>query len=241
MIKQKCKNCGGEFNTYKSAIRRGTKYCSKECFYNSRKNGVAKICKCCKKEFYVSNRDKLHIFCSIMCKKNYKGNKVTKNCLTCGKEIISLISKEKINRGNYCSNECKYKNLSILLKKRRKNIILPMVDTKIEIKIQDFLKILGIEYYSHFWVNWIKLKYQCDIFIPFMKLIIECDGDYWHGNPKIFKDNKLTDKILEQRELDKKRTKELQEKGFRVIRLWEHKIREMNLDDFQTKLNRIRR
>jgi len=36
--------------------------------------------------------------------------------------------------------------------------------------------------------------------------------------------------------LDKVRTKELQEKGFRVIRLWEHEIKVMELNDLKNIL-----
>ena len=36
---------------------------------------------------------------------------------------------------------------------------------------------------------------------------------------------------------DNLRTKELQEKGFRVIRLWEHDIRKMEVNEFKGRLN----
>jgi len=38
-------------------------------------------------------------------------------------------------------------------------------------------------------------------------------------------------------ERDKLRTQELQEAGFRVLRLWENEIRAMELNYFITKLN----
>lgn len=151
-------------------------------------------------------------------------------------------------RGKYLSKET-LRKISKALKGRkiskeqiekfklfRKNQVLPLKDSSIEIKIQDFLKILGIEFYSHFWVSNIENRYQCDIFIPSIKTVIECDGDYWHGNPKIFNDNKLTERILKQREKDKIRTKQLLEKGYKVIRLWENEIRKMELDDFKNKI-----
>lgn len=65
-----------------------------------------------------------------------------------------------------------------------------------------------------------EIAYQCDIFIPSLNLIIEADGDYWHNFPF-------------GREIDRVRTKELEEKGFRVIRLWENEIKQMDLLTFQ--------
>ena len=82
----------------------------------------------------------------------------------------------------------------------------------------------------------IKHSYQCDIFVPSMNLVIECDGDYWHGNRNIYRNEKLTERILRQRELDNDRTRELIEKGFRVIRIWENKIVHMDLNQFREKL-----
>jgi very-short-patch-repair endonuclease len=40
-----------------------------------------------------------------------------------------------------------------------------------------------------------------------------------------------------QKEKDNIRTKELIEKGFNVIRLWESEIRKLTLEDFKVKLN----
>jgi len=116
----------------------------------------------------------------------------------------------------------------------RSKQILPIKDTKIEVKIQNFLKQLGIEFYTHFFVNNIEHKYSCDIFIPSKKLIIECDGDYWHGNPQKFPN--LNKYQLAQKERDEIRTQELIKQGYLVWRLWGHQIRNMNFNGFKNKL-----
>lgn len=126
----------------------------------------------------------------------------------------------------------------------RKNLILPFKDTKIELKIQDLLTIFHIEYFTHKYISEITHAYQCDILIPKQeikeiiipqKTIIECDGCYWHGcricNKKEF--NKPQEDQIEE---DKIRTKELIEKGYKVIRLWEHDIKKMELNDLKEKL-----
>ena len=129
-------------------------------------------------------------------------------------------------------------------RERRKKQILPMKNTKIELKIQDFLTALKLEFVTHKYIN-IKHSYQCDIFIPVQKgipqkMIIECDGDYYHMNPnkfspedKIFKEG-ITAK--EKWELDGLRTKELLERGFKVLRLWESDIINMELANFKIKI-----
>ena len=116
------------------------------------------------------------------------------------------------------------------MKKIREKIVFPTKDTKIEIKIQNFLKQLGIEFFTHQYMK-IEHSYQCDIFIPSRNLIIEVDGCYWHGC-KIC--NKKPHKNLEKQiEKDKLRTQQLLEKGYKVLRLWEHDINKMSLEDFK--------
>jgi very-short-patch-repair endonuclease len=124
-------------------------------------------------------------------------------------------------------NNCKKNNYPLLgwnkrLEERR-NFIMPKRDTYIEVKIQNYLKLLNIEFFTHQYIKEIEHGYQCDILVPSMNLIIECDGDYWHNYPN-------------GKELDHIRTKELLEKGFKVIRLWENEIRYLNLEDFKAKL-----
>jgi very-short-patch-repair endonuclease len=105
----------------------------------------------------------------------------------------------------------------------RKDLIMPLKDTSIEVKIQSFLKQLNIDFFTHQHMN-INHAYQCDILIPSLNTVIECDGDYWHKYPI-------------GNDIDHIRTKELLGKGFRVLRLWEYEIKVMDLNNFKERLN----
>ena len=118
------------------------------------------------------------------------------------------------------------KNVKEKIKKNRANQIFPVKDTSIELKIQNFLKRLGIDFMTHQYIKDIEHGYQCDILIPSMNLVIECDGNYWHKYPT-------------GTELDNIRTSELISKGFKILRLWEIDIKKMELNDFKEKLNAI--
>ncbi len=122
------------------------------------------------------------------------------------------------NKGKKLSKEAREK-----ISKARQKQVLPKKDTSIEVKIQNFLKQLNIEFFTHQYMK-IEHGYQCDILIPSKNLVIECDGDYWHKYPIGL-------------EKDHIRTKELIDKGFKVLRLWEHEINIMELNDFKEKLN----
>lgn len=113
------------------------------------------------------------------------------------------------------------KELKLEEQKKQNNYIKD--DISIEVKIRGFLDSLKIEYFQHKYISEITHAYQCDIFIPSKNLVIECDGDYWHKYPT-------------GNDIDHVRTKELLEKGFKVLRLWEHEIKEMDLNKFQERI-----
>lgn len=139
-----------------------------------------------------------------------------------GQKRPSIQGKNNYLYGKHLSEETKQK-----MKKARALQILPKKDTKPEIKIQNFLKELGIDFFTHQYIKEIEHGYQCDILIPSMNLVIECDGNYWHSYPI-------------GRDIDHIRTKELIENGFKVLRLWEFEIKEMDLNKFQEKLIEVK-
>jgi G:T-mismatch repair DNA endonuclease (very short patch repair protein) len=108
------------------------------------------------------------------------------------------------------------------LKETRKTQVFPLKDTQIEIKIQNFLKELGIEFLTHQYMH-IEHGYQCDILIPSIKTVIECFGNYWHKYPN-------------GTEKDKLRCIELRKEGFRVLVFWENEIKLMELNHLKNKL-----
>jgi len=129
-----------------------------------------------------------------------------------------------------------WKDKEVRMKRLNLNPVL-MKNTSIEIKIQKFLTQLRIEYLAHKYISEITHDYQCDIFVPVQsginqKTVIECDGDYWHGNQNIPKFKILNKMQSNQKEKDNIRTQELTEKGYRVIRLWEKEIRGLRVNKF---------
>ena len=121
-------------------------------------------------------------------------------------------------KGKKHSEDTKFK-----IKTARALQIIPIKDTTIEVKIQNFIKKLNIDFLTHQYIKEIEHGYQCDILIPSMNLVIECDGNYWHKYPI-------------GNNIDNIRTSELIEKGFNVLRLWENEIRIMDFNNFKNIL-----
>lgn len=85
--------------------------------------------------------------------------------------------------------------------------------SSIEKMIWKVLDELSIDYKTQISFN--NGKFIVDIYIPSQRLIIECNGDYWH-NYKIFPNTKIRDKALE---------KYADDNDYKLTWLWESDIR----------------
>lgn len=206
-------------------------------FYKDKK--LFKHCEYCSSKFFVSPyRFDIARFCSKECynqeaKEINKG--INKNPWAKGLTIKTSekirLSREKANKTLRLMSqrgELKHKPENLIkIRQARAKQILPFKDTSIEVKIQNFLKDLNLEFFTHQYIKEIEHGYQCDILIPSMGMVIECDGDYWHKYPI-------------GREIDHIRTSELIEKGFKVLRLWEREINKMNVKQFGERIKNVK-
>lgn len=82
-------------------------------------------------------------------------------------------------------------------------------------------------------------SYQYDFIIRGKRILIEVDGDYWHGNPKFYDLNgtggkrPLNEIQLHKKERDVEKTKWALSRNFKLIRIWEEEI---NNGTFKNKL-----
>lgn len=114
-------------------------------------------------------------------------------------------------------NLYKFQKLNLFSSKQKK------CNTKPELKMKKILNKLGIIYIHQKFVSDIVHKYNADFFIPHLNCIIEVDGKHWHNYP-------------EGNPIDKIRTKEMEEKGYKVLRFWEGNF---NLKKVQKALGEI--
>jgi DNA mismatch endonuclease, patch repair protein len=101
--------------------------------------------------------------------------------------------------------------------------------TMIEKLMADAFSQLGIEFEGQ-----PKLFGNPDFILPRKGTVVFCDGDFWHGyrlgrNPRLdIKDNRefWMTKIKSNMRRDRKVDRVLSNAGWKIIRLWEHDIRE---------------
>jgi len=104
IVKLVCNYCKTTF--YKS---RKTKYCSRQCLYNSMKTSIFVNCLNCQKEFSVHpHRFKLKRgrYCSRECYlKSRTDSRVKRVCKNCNQNFF-IYPLSKIGKGKYCSQKC---------------------------------------------------------------------------------------------------------------------------------------
>lgn len=118
--------------------------------------------------------------------------------------------------------------------------------SKIHKKVEKLLEELNINYEPEKVKNFKKNNYnpRPDIIIEDKKIIIEVNGDYWHANPKFYKENDIickwtgNEKAKEIWKQDKKRLEQLEKFGYKTIVLWENEInKNLNKNKLWNMLN----
>ena len=66
--------------------------------------------------------------------------------------------------------------------------------------------------------------YIVDFLLPNENIIIEVNGDYWHGNPLIYQKEQLNNLQLDLINRDINKKNELENIGYKVIYLWEYDL-----------------
>lgn len=212
MIKT-CPSCNNKFNARRSV----NIFCSVKCYDLQRTKKEIKHCLHCHKIMYLTKyQNDRQKFCSYKCAADYRIKNnimskrphlgyITKNCLMCHKEFTISINTHKKRQkkssvgGCFCSLSCR-----AIYQMKYQN---PKKRTTIEIAMKSALEKLNISFDEQFKIG----NYLPDFVIHEYKIVIECDGDYWHSLERVKKRDKRKDKYLKS-------------KGWKVIRFSETNI-----------------
>jgi very-short-patch-repair endonuclease/transposase len=105
--------------------------------------------------------------------------------------------------------------------KRLQNNEMPFFNTKIEKKFANWMIRKKLPFYQQYVID---NKFVCDFALPLFSIIVECDGDYWHANPKIYDYSNLTKAQIVKVKTDKFKDLYLNKKGWKVFRFFETDI-----------------
>jgi very-short-patch-repair endonuclease len=181
-----CRKCGRSFPFAQSGSRPHL-FCSRQC----RSRRVEKYCPKCNKPFSVpaSNASRYN-FCSLLCAREPA---VFRNCETCSNEFRLNASEAKV-RGRFCSFAC-YRRFT--------------GESSIERITREALQSLNLDFVQEYDLG---KRNVFDFYVPVLRVLIECDGKYWHSLPGV-------------KDRDQQKDIRARAKGYKVIRLDEGVIK----------------
>lgn len=90
---------------------------------------------------------------------------------------------------------------------------------KFEADCYKFLEESGIRFETQFVIG----PYVADVAVLESKTVINLDGDYWHGNPDMYRE--LNSIQARRVEIDQRMDEFLRSEGWNVVRIWESDFR----------------
>lgn len=103
--------------------------------------------------------------------------------------------------------------------------------SKLELRAREILDEIGIDYESS-----VPIKDKFVVDFRIVNLIIEIDGEYWHGHPRFIP---LSERQKGQQKRDKSRNKYLLACGYSVERIWERDVTKDHIISILKKHNII--
>jgi len=96
------------------------------------------------------------------------------------------------------------------------------VGSKLELLGRKLLDSAGYVYTHQFFIVYDGRSYSYDFKLKGLPIVIELDGDYWHGGPGVKKHFFDVDRI---REVDLKKEEAAKSRGYTLIRVWESDLK----------------
>lgn len=104
------------------------------------------------------------------------------------------------------------------------------IDTSIERFVEKCLSDAGVRFEKQFKLG----RYRCDFYLPDSNLILETNGDYWHGNPIRYKESEFDEIQRKNIKRDERKFKAAKNAGYSIAYIWESEI-----DDHPDKVQKI--
>lgn len=242
MIKRRpdstCPCCGQQF--YKPG-HPTQKFCSSACAYKNYsanpspklkqarpflKKGIETTCAQCGKQIYRPKHritEGKRYFCSIVCANKYQArNKKQRKCKVCGKEYYISPSYEKHGNPKFCSIACRDKDIDVYAKLLQMNQYRQAkYPSQLDLYGYQILDEMGCNYQKQYMIDG---TICVDAYLPHQKLIIQFDGDYWHGNKEKFPN---PDERQQRRmNIDQRQNKYFLDNNYKLLRIWQSEIKQ---------------
>jgi very-short-patch-repair endonuclease len=226
-VDRSCEKCGGAFTANRSEIAKGWgRFCCNEC----RRTRVERVCATCGLSFEVTASKvtyEIGKYCSVDCRGLGMRNRVKRQCVVCGTGFEKPASVIASAAALYCSRDCltvARRTDSVMIarcRKMQRNMLALRGPTGCERNLYALLDdVVG----EGRWSRQLEVfdKWVVDAALPNLRLVIQADGDYWHGyDPKTHGHYNVAKSLLN----DRRQAMYMKKAGWLLLRLWEHDLK----------------
>ncbi len=220
-----CIGCGLDFS---GRFPSGRQYCSLECYRNGKRpnrlKGASVPCKQCGVDVYRVDATG-DVFCGKPCHDAHQSrNKISRVCKTCGVQFKWSASRLNQHDPKYCSLPCRTAcadwklNAVIAGNLKQQNSKAP---TRLEVAGSALLDQIGMPYQQQVLIAG---KFTVDAVLHEKMIVIQWDGNYWHGYRAANDNTPLQTRQAKRSALDKSQDAYMAKCGYVVLRFWEHEV-----------------
>lgn len=225
-VARSCERCGKPFTADRSEIVKGWgRFCSNEC----RRTRVEHICKTCGTVFEVEHAKDtkgLGNYCSVECRGLGMRNRVRCICENCGIGFERPASTVADVASVFCSRRCmgqaRAKDPVEIerVRQMQRDHLASRAPTRCERALYVLMdSVFGAGHWASQYL--VADRWTVDACVPSMRLVVQADGDYWHGYDPAHRTHPTVAKNIQN---DRRQDKYLAKAGWRVLRLWEHEL-----------------
>lgn len=226
-----CIGCG---TTVTKRMQASARYCSLPCYRSSqrpaRKTGEESTCEGCGVPIYRRPSHQRR-FCSKACANEWqRRSKLHTRCIVCDSPIVCSPSQARLYCGLACRDADPTRRDMLIAMNARQQELYP---NAVEVAGYALLDRLGVPYVKQYVVGG---KFCVDAYLPDAGLVVQFDGDYWHGHPATFPnpDHRQRRRMA----LDRSQDAYMAAMGLRVARFWASQI-EREPDAVMSALRRL--
>ena len=218
-----CPQCGKQF--YTADTRKV--FCNQSCYAASMRGSFAQTCQQCHAQFTTAKSVKRQ-FCSWTCLHAWRRDRLApfhdaiRHMYVVDQMTIYEIGKVFNVAGTTIQEQLKHMQIPRRTHNERTALAQRnRVGNSIEQAMEALLRELKLSYRRQEPLG----HYAFDFYLPDHHTLIECDGTFWHADPRFFPDpSKFYPVQTKTTQNDKRKTTYAAKKGFRLVRFWEHDI-----------------
>lgn len=219
-----CPQCGVEF--YHTAMS-GDIYCSQACYAKSMRGSFTHICQQCGKEF-VTKKSAERQFCSWWCMHKHRRDRLVPFEDDIRRmyvdEHMTIYDIGEIFDVSGATIQDRLERMGVPRRTHNERTAFALhkrVGNSLEREMSAILSELGIKHKRQKTLGY----YAFDFYLPDVNTLIECDGTFWHADPRFYPDKDRYYPVQKKTtDNDRRKTTYAVNKGFNLIRFWEYDV-----------------